>query len=138
VASNENDHVDKRDGAVDQQYSPPVCVPSFFNESPLLGGLNGPGIKHRFETSRAVGGGEHVGEGRMKNGKLEGIRQIHDFIESMDHSIQCLHQLKRQVGGRTVLTPINTNAFLTYLDTQLANLEGIRDGTVSRTAQMMG
>jgi hypothetical protein len=56
----------------------------------------------------------------------------------MDHSIQCLHQLKRQVGSRTILTPINTNAFLTYLDTQLANLEEIRDGTVSRTTQMIG
>jgi hypothetical protein len=74
----------------------------------------------------------------MKNGTLEGLRQIHDFIESMDHSIRCLHQLKRQVGIRSVLTPINTSAFLTYIDTQLANLEQIRDDTVSRTAQMMG
>jgi hypothetical protein len=74
----------------------------------------------------------------MRNSKLEGFRQIHDFIESMDDSIRCLHELKRQVGSRTVLTPINTSAFLTYIDTQLANLEEIRDGTVSRTAQMIG
>jgi hypothetical protein len=74
----------------------------------------------------------------MRNSKLEEFRQIHDFIESMDHSIRCLHELKRQVGSRTILTPINTSAFLTYIDTQLANLEEIRDGTVSRTAQMIG
>ena len=83
-------------------------------------------------------GSERVGEDPMNNGKLEGFRQIHDFIESMDHSIRCLHQLKRQVGGRTVLTPVNTSAFLTYIDTQLANLEGIRDDTVARASKMMG
>jgi hypothetical protein len=74
----------------------------------------------------------------MKKRKLEGFRQIHDFIESMDHSILCLHQLKLQVGAQTVLTPVNTTAFLVYIDAQLAELEGIREGTVSRTAQMMG
>jgi hypothetical protein len=73
----------------------------------------------------------------MRNAKLDKFRQIHDFIESMDHSIECLHHLKQQVDGRTVLNPRDTSAFLTYLDTQLATLEAIRDGTVSRTAQMI-
>jgi hypothetical protein len=73
----------------------------------------------------------------MKKRKLEGFRQIHDFIESMDHSILSLHQLKLQVGAQTVLTPANTTAFLAYIDAQLAELQGIRDGTVSRTTQML-
>jgi hypothetical protein len=37
----------------------------------------------------------------MKNAKLDEFRKIHDFIESMDNSIECLHQLKGQVeAGR--------------------------------------
>jgi hypothetical protein len=73
----------------------------------------------------------------MKNAKLDEFRKIHDFIESMDHSTECLHQLKRHVDARTVLNPRDASAFLTYIDTQLAILEGIRDGTVSRIAQMI-
>jgi len=73
----------------------------------------------------------------MKNAKLEGLRHIRDFIESMDHSIGCLYQLK-QVGGRTVLNPKDESAFLAYVDIRLAILEEIRDGTVSRTAQILG
>jgi hypothetical protein len=78
-----------------------------------------------------------VGETPIRKRKLEGFRQIHDFIESMDHSILCLHQLKLQVTAQTVLTPGNTRAFLAYIDAQLEELEGIRDGTVSRAAQMI-